>query len=174
MIKKRCLLKRNIAVLFLLTALLVALPSCRAESISTAAVEATPALSPGTPRSTHMLGDSQIRTRDEMTMVYVPAGQFEMGLSDTQVDQALRVCSEAQGDCERTGFRVQQPAHTVTLDAFWIDQTEVTNAMYAVFLTQQGNQVHTQPLSGKAGECGHNDRQRESDVSRHLERPKDW
>jgi len=50
-------------------------------------------------------------------MVYVPAGQFEMGLSDAQVDRVLRVCSEAGDDRERKEFRDTQPAHTVTLDA---------------------------------------------------------
>ena len=38
--------------------------------------------------------ETQTRTRDGMVMVYVPAGQFEMGMSDTQVDQALQVCIE--------------------------------------------------------------------------------
>jgi len=42
-------------------------------------------------------------------MVYVPAGSFDMG------------STERGGD---------QPVHTVTLDGFWIDQTEVTNAQY--------------------------------------------
>ena len=63
-----------------------------------------------------------------------------MGISDAQVDQALRVCSEANGDCERESFRDEQPAHTVALDAFWIDQTEVTNLQFAGFLNEQGNQ----------------------------------
>jgi len=45
-----------------------------------------------------------------MVMVYVPAGRFLMG-------------SEQGEDDER-------PAHEVSLDAFWIDQTEVTNAQY--------------------------------------------
>lgn len=35
----------------------------------------------------------------------------------------------------------EHPGHEVTLDAFWIDQTEVTNAMYAVFLNYMGNQI---------------------------------
>lgn len=43
-------------------------------------------------------------------MVYVPAGAFQMG-------------SEGGEGNER-------PVHTVTLDAFWIDRTEVTNAQY--------------------------------------------
>ena len=28
------------------------------------------------------------------------------------------------------GYADEKPQHTVSLDAFWIDQTEVTNAMY--------------------------------------------
>ena len=45
-------------------------------------------------------------------MVFVPAGEFLMGSND-----AL-----AQSD--------EKPQHTVYLDAFWIDQHEVTNALY--------------------------------------------
>ncbi len=44
-------------------------------------------------------------------MVLVPAGEFEMGSNDRN----------SSG----------KPVHTVYLDAFWMDQTEVTNAMYA-------------------------------------------
>jgi serine/threonine-protein kinase len=46
-----------------------------------------------------------------MLMVYVPGGTFQMG--------------STQGDAD------EQPVHTVTLDPFWMDQTEVTNAQYA-------------------------------------------
>jgi formylglycine-generating enzyme required for sulfatase activity len=61
-----------------------------------------------------------------MAMVYVPAGEFEMGGMDAEVDALLAECA----DCERDWFEVEQPAHTVYLDAYWIDQTEVTNAQY--------------------------------------------
>jgi formylglycine-generating enzyme required for sulfatase activity len=47
-------------------------------------------------------------------MVCVPAGEFIMGSSDADPD--------AQDD--------EKPQHTVTLDAFWIDRTEVTNDRY--------------------------------------------
>lgn len=47
---------------------------------------------------------------DGMTLVFVPAGEFIMG-SNEETDE--------------------QPIHQVYLDAYWIDQTEVTNAMYA-------------------------------------------
>jgi formylglycine-generating enzyme required for sulfatase activity len=45
-----------------------------------------------------------------MVMVRVPAGEFEMG-------------STFGGDTE-------QPVHSVSLEAFWIDRTEVTHGMY--------------------------------------------
>jgi formylglycine-generating enzyme required for sulfatase activity len=48
---------------------------------------------------------------DGMVMVYVPEGSFTMG-SNSHIDE--------------------QPVHTVYLDAYWIDQTEVTNRMYAL------------------------------------------
>jgi formylglycine-generating enzyme required for sulfatase activity len=40
------------------------------------------------------------------------------------------MCSAYYGRCERSWFENEQPAHTVALDGFWIDQTEVTNAQY--------------------------------------------
>lgn len=53
-------------------------------------------------------GDTQTRTSDGMVMVYVPGGEFRMGKA----------------------WSLEDPAHTVALDSFWIDQTEVTNAAY--------------------------------------------
>jgi formylglycine-generating enzyme required for sulfatase activity len=47
-------------------------------------------------------------------MVYVPAGEFLMGSAGEDPD----------------AFPDEQPQHTVYLDAFWIDRTEVTNAQY--------------------------------------------
>jgi formylglycine-generating enzyme required for sulfatase activity/tRNA A-37 threonylcarbamoyl transferase component Bud32 len=56
------------------------------------------------------VGSKQDRSIDEMVMMYIPAGKFLMG-SDHFLEN-------------------QSPAHTVFLNAFWIDQTEITNAMY--------------------------------------------
>ena len=53
-----------------------------------------------------------VSQNDGMVLVYVPAGEFTMGADDS-------------------GFIDAQPVHIVYLDAFWIDQTEITNAMYA-------------------------------------------
>ena len=76
-----------------------------------------------------------------MTMVYVPAGEFEMGLGDGQVDQLLDICRKTDADCEEAWLSTSRPAHGETVDAFWLDQTEVTNEMYAAFLNDQGNQT---------------------------------
>jgi formylglycine-generating enzyme required for sulfatase activity/tRNA A-37 threonylcarbamoyl transferase component Bud32 len=75
-------------------------------------------------------GDTWTRPADGMVMVYVPGGEFEMGSDDESVDSALQLCNEYSGDCERGGFEDEQPVHTVALDSFWIDQTEVTSAQY--------------------------------------------
>jgi formylglycine-generating enzyme required for sulfatase activity len=59
-------------------------------------------------------GVTQVSETDGMTMVFVPAGQFIMG-SDA---------SDPEADPD------EKPQHTLQLDAYWIDRTEVTNAMY--------------------------------------------
>jgi formylglycine-generating enzyme required for sulfatase activity len=50
---------------------------------------------------------------DGMPQVYVPAGSVRMGGLDVHADG-----------------KDELPAHNVSLNAFWIDQLEVTNAMY--------------------------------------------
>jgi eukaryotic-like serine/threonine-protein kinase len=56
----------------------------------------------------------ETRAKDGAAMAYVPAGEFLMGSTD----------ADPQADGE------EMPQHEVYLDAFWIDQTEVTNAQY--------------------------------------------
>jgi formylglycine-generating enzyme required for sulfatase activity len=65
---------------------------------------------------------------DGMTLLYVPAGNFTMG---SNADDALAECQKFITDCQRSWFTPEEPPHSVSLDAYWIDQTEVTNAMYA-------------------------------------------
>jgi formylglycine-generating enzyme required for sulfatase activity len=76
--------------------------------------------------------DAWIRPMDGMVMVFVPAGSFQMGSSEQELEMAYALC---EGDivasrCPPGRFDDETPQHTVTLDAFWIDQTEVTNAQY--------------------------------------------
>jgi formylglycine-generating enzyme required for sulfatase activity len=79
----------------------------------------------GTPAEP-VAGATQFWEKDGSTMVYVPAGEFTRGSSDADIDAILAECS----DCERDWFTDEQPQHTASLDAFWIDRTEVTNEQY--------------------------------------------
>jgi formylglycine-generating enzyme required for sulfatase activity len=76
-----------------------------------------------------------------MHTIRVPTGSFLMGSTDAEVDRALQLCEEAYGDCQREWFEDEQPAHEVTLDAFHIDQTEVTNGQFAAFLNAQKDEA---------------------------------
>lgn len=76
--------------------------------------------------------DTWIRPTDRMTMVYVPAGEFQMGSTDAEVDAALELCDQYYDSCDRIWFAQELPAHTVALHSFWFDRTEVTNAQYAL------------------------------------------
>jgi formylglycine-generating enzyme required for sulfatase activity len=53
-------------------------------------------------------------------MVFVPAGEFLMGSP------------------EKIGIENEHPQHSVYLDGFWIDQTEVTNSTFRDFVKQTG------------------------------------
>jgi sulfatase modifying factor 1 len=79
--------------------------------------------------------DTRARSTDGMVMVYVPAGEFEMGNTGIQW---IWGGSLRDGDLDLQVFTDEQPGHTVYLDAFWIDQTEVTVAMFRTFVEATG------------------------------------
>ena len=64
-------------------------------------------------------GSSTIRDTDGMTMMYIPEGEFQMGNDSSNFEREI-------------------PAHQVFLDAYWIDQTEITNVMYATCVAADG------------------------------------
>lgn len=64
------------------------------------------------PLPTATLQTIKISSKDGMTQIYIPAGSFIMG--------GLDVYREND----------ELPPHQVFLDAFWMDQVEVTNGMY--------------------------------------------
>jgi formylglycine-generating enzyme required for sulfatase activity len=55
---------------------------------------------------------TRVSPTDGMVQVFIAEGMFSMGTDDKEVMK-------------------NRPVHTVNLPAFWVDQTEVTNAMYA-------------------------------------------
>jgi formylglycine-generating enzyme required for sulfatase activity len=74
-------------------------------------------------------GSIQISPKDGMNMVYVPAGEFIMG------------------SLEGVGNPNEHPQNTQNVAAFWIDQTEVTNAMFSLFV----NETHYKTGAETAG-----------------------
>lgn len=62
-------------------------------------------------------GEIQRRGKDNAEMVYIPAALFAMG--------------DTHGD----GHPDELPSHIVTVETFWLDRTEVTNAQFARFVT---------------------------------------
>jgi formylglycine-generating enzyme required for sulfatase activity len=63
----------------------------------------------------------EIPSKDGAPMVLVPAGEFTMGSPDG------------------VGEKEEHPQHTVDLDAFYIDQYEVTTEQYAQFMSATGH-----------------------------------
>ncbi len=70
----------------------------------------------GEPSTRSRSEGSGIAPREEM--VWIPGGTFWMGSQDGQSDE--------------------QPVHRVTVDSFWIDQTEVTNEQFTQFVKETG------------------------------------
>jgi formylglycine-generating enzyme required for sulfatase activity len=61
---------------------------------------------------------SKVSSRDGMTEIHIPAGEFIMGSGEDQRSDNIQ--------------------HRIYLDAYWMDQMEVTNAMYAKCLRAAG------------------------------------
>ena len=94
--------------------------------------------------ATPELGETRLREKDQGTMLYVTAGQFEMGIKDEQIKYVLTLCQEYNQDCNyEVSSELSRPTHRVALHGYWIDQYEITNAQFAAFLNDQGNQIES-------------------------------
>ncbi|MBI1790607.1 MAG: formylglycine-generating enzyme family protein [Acidobacteria bacterium] len=72
------------------------------------------------------LGEKWVNTKDSLTYVWIPAGEFIMG------------CSPGDGEC----FDNEKPAHPVRISqGFWIGQTEVTLGAYNLFARESGRAI---------------------------------
>jgi formylglycine-generating enzyme required for sulfatase activity len=92
---------------------MVSVSACRATPPATDAVEASAGLHPPATRTSD---------RDNALMVLIPAGPFQMG-SDQGIDE-------------------ESPVHTVYVDAFYMDETEVTCTRYRRFLDETVHPPH--------------------------------
>ena len=82
------------------------------------------------------LGDTRIRQKDQMLMVFVPGGEFPMGSTKEMVFAAKDICKADLGGgitsavCRYESFMDEYPDHIVELPDFWLDQNEVNNGQY--------------------------------------------
>ncbi|MBI5350813.1 MAG: SUMF1/EgtB/PvdO family nonheme iron enzyme [Chloroflexi bacterium] len=95
--------------------------------LATAPMAASPSPSPQpTPIPTltavPVIGSTAISKKDNMPLVFVPAGEFEMGSNDNDLEAS---------DSEK-------PRHKVKLPDYWIDKTEVTNQQYQLCVEAGG------------------------------------
>jgi formylglycine-generating enzyme required for sulfatase activity len=77
-----------------------------------------------------------LRTEDGAEMVLVPAGEFWMGSSQAEVDEFRAGCRRSgveESFCKTWGAS-EMPQHRVTLDAFYLDRYEVSNALFERFV----------------------------------------
>jgi formylglycine-generating enzyme required for sulfatase activity len=79
-------------------------------------------------------GQDWVRIKDGMRMVCVPAGSFVIG----------------QKSCEYLGCEKEVNGGSVDLGAFWIDQTEVTNGMFAGFVSATGFVTEAETIGASA------------------------
>lgn len=70
------------------------------------------------------LGSTRVSEIDGMTLIFVPGGEFPMG--------------------SNASLGPEKPVHTVHLDPYWIDRTEVTNDMFGLFVSQSGYQTYAE------------------------------
>lgn len=84
-------------------------------------------------------------------MVLVPAGSFWMGVTDAEMKWHVSSCNR-YARCSEVDYKDMLPRHSVSLDAYYIDIYEVTNADYRRCV--------------EAGKCGKPDAEK---IARYLE-----
>jgi len=94
-----------------------------------------------TPYLNLQMGAKKQRPKDGMTMLYVPAGSFLRGSADWDLE----------------AYEEEKPQRELYLDAFWIDQTPVTNAMFVRFVNETGYKTQAEKDEGSYVFTQHSD-----------------
>jgi formylglycine-generating enzyme required for sulfatase activity len=98
-------------------------PETPTSTFTPAATEAIPVM------ATPPAGQTTTREIDGMTMVYIPGGNVILGASKKDAEILKNDPNE---------LKSESPEVTVYVDGFWMDQTEVTNAMFRKFVEAMG------------------------------------
>jgi len=103
-------------------------PAVQASPTITATRTLLPTLTPTLPNT----ATPSPTTNFGAPMVLIPAGSFDMG---SDAAEGLAECQKlyepfTENTCDRDWFTDEEPIHTVTLEEYYMDQYEVTNAAY--------------------------------------------
>ena len=122
-------LRKNKFFIVILTLCLAACSTAAPETeTTTTEMQVPPTAEASLPEPTVTLGvGSAMAGLDGMQLMYVPAGELDMGGSDHLLQKLKEDIPWVE-----LGFDISdsEPSHQVYLDAYWIDQTEVTMAQY--------------------------------------------
>jgi len=91
------------------------------------------------------IGDVRVNPKDGAAMVWVPKGEFLMGISDAQIAGVLSVENTS---LTRTDLSTEQPQRKVYLDGYWIYKYEVTVAQYKKFCSDTKRRMPKAPSWG--------------------------
>lgn len=106
-------------------------PSLPSSAAFTPTPMPTPTPSPVLPPTTCRSGTVISWPQDDAELVCVPEGEFVMGSNSDHINDVIQWCREAGGhSCTYGEFSNETPKHSVWVDAFFIDRTEVTNRQY--------------------------------------------
>jgi formylglycine-generating enzyme required for sulfatase activity len=94
------------------------------------------------------------RPSDAMVILHIPTGSFPMGSTQSEIEDAINLCKQHYSTCNRWYYEQESPQHLVSLNAFWLDQTEVTNQQYRKCV-EDG--VCSEPNACKKGEPTYTD-----------------
>jgi len=79
-------------------------------------------------------------------MALVPAGCFQMGSTEDEIDDAFELCETYRGNCDRAWFEDEAPPHEVCFEEpFWIDVTAVTNEAFGSVGCEEDSSGPDQP-----------------------------
>jgi len=107
-----------------------------------------------TPTSRQNPIELSTRSVDGMTMIHLPGGVFKIGSTQAEIEDAISLCQQFYSPCNAWYYERESPLHLVTLDDFWIDRTEITNAQYRLCV-ESG--ICVQPTICKKGEPTYDD-----------------
>jgi formylglycine-generating enzyme required for sulfatase activity len=88
----------------------------------------------------------RINSTDGAAMVWVPGGEFLMGVDLQEIDAIWRRLGWPEKWKARA--RLEAPMRRVRVDGFWLYRTEITNAQYRRFCQSTGHRAPAFPISG--------------------------